>query len=842
MDQDTSNSPGKARWRERLGMGSSGNKDLPKISDEFKPVSPPPKSTAAQGISPPSARGHQPVTRPAPMAPRTPGPRTPAPMAPRTPPQAGGRPVTPVPQGAAGLGDRLRAERQAAERLAEQRVAQARGRPLQPPQNLAPPTPKSAAPERPKFSFSPEELAKDKRETPPAPPPVERGPSFAAKPSGASAAPPPPLTPPRPPLGNATAQPQRQPPKSPPGNPPPKSPPGNPPPKPQTNVSPPAGPAFQPRYNGPPQPSVGNYRSLDPPPGSLAPRPKPYADTAAFRDDPLARRPVNREYESYRRGPPQPAYGEEGYPDYRRRPPVPARSRQPAYDEDVNEVFEDDEPQRPQRRRASAHDYNRAYRDYEDGYDAEPPRRRGPWPWLAAAAAIALLAGGIIYYYLTYYKQGQTSANVPVIEAPEGGAKTTPPENSNASSPGTPGAPQPSADQRKQIYDRILGDDEVGGNQVVPTEEQPQTVEPTGDNEGQGAAPIPNPSSGTQDNSNEPLPLPLPPPGEQGNNLPSDANQQTAALGAVNKTAPQPSPEAGTSNTSDSGAPVPGQLANASEQIASSPPPAAEQSTANQPAADQVASAPEPAPAAPPKPAKPKLKVEKKPVEKVAASDDNQEGGVEPLVLVPPAQPVPAQPAPGQPATNATQIAVSDGQPQNVENPATEQKSKSFFGNLFSTTGKRKLTGKAAETADARGTGTSGNWANSPDPNKVPDSSEPQQQVVSVAPQPQPIPEPQPQPQPQPDQQASPSGTGTGYIAQLASFRSEAEALAEFDRLRAKHANVLNGLSPRVVKATVAGAARYRLGVGPLASRADASKVCNLLIAAGERDCLVRGN
>ena len=99
---------------------------------------------------------------------------------------------------------------------------------------------------------------------------------------------------------------------------------------------------------------------------------------------------------------------------------------------------------------------------------------------------------------------------------------------------------------------------------------------------------------------------------------------------------------------------------------------------------------------------------------------------------------------------------------------------------------------------------------------------------------------PAPEPQ-QPAKQAKPSGGG-GFVAQLASFRSEAEAMAEYDRLRAKHGGVLNGLSPRVVKATVAGASRYRLAVGPMASRDAASKVCNSLIAAGERDCLVRGN
>jgi hypothetical protein len=844
MDQDTSNTPGKARWRERLGMGNSG-KEMPKISDEFKPVSPPPPKSApprGPGLPPAKMQGQpQPVTRPAPMAPRT-------------PPQASGaRPVQPVPQGAAGLGDRLRAERQAAERLAEQRVAQARGkgmdRPLTPPQNLAPP-PKSAAPERPKFSFSPEELAKDKREA--APPPEREFPTFSGK-SSTSAPPPPPLTPPRPALGNAGAQRQAPPPKPQASTPPPPRPQAsNPPPKPQPSNPPPAGPAFQPRYNGPPQPTGGNYRSLDPPPGSLTPRPRPYADTAAFReepsprrDDPLARRPVpavNREYDSYRRGPalpPQPAYGEEAEgpsfsADYRRRQPTPVRARQPAYDEDVNEVFEDDEPQRPQRRRASAQDYNRAYRDYEDGYDAEAPRRRGPWLWLLGIALLAMVvAAGIVYYYLTFMKpEGQANGNVPTIEAPEQGAKTAP-ETQGGSASGTQGAVQPSAGDRKQIYDRILGDDEVGGNQVVPTQEQPQTVQPTGDNEGQGAAPIPNPASGTQDNSAEPLPLPLPPPGDQGS-LPGNANQQTAALGAVNKgTAPQPVAEPASTNTAaDDNAPVPGQLAKMSEQVASTPPPQPQPQP--QPQVEQIVSDPEPVPVETVKPAKAKVKAEKKTVQKVAAVDavdDGQQGGVEPLVLVPPAQP----------ANNQAQVAEPDASPQtqNVENTATEQKSKSFFN--FGTSGKRKLTGKAAEQANARGAGTSGNWANSPDPSKPAADGEPQQQVASIAPQPAPEPIPAPEPQPQqPVNQAKPSGTG--YVAQLASFRSEAEAMAEYDRLRAKHANVLNGLSPRVVKAKVAGGDRYRLGVGPMASRDAASKLCNSLIAAGERDCLVRGN
>jgi cell division protein FtsN len=79
-------------------------------------------------------------------------------------------------------------------------------------------------------------------------------------------------------------------------------------------------------------------------------------------------------------------------------------------------------------------------------------------------------------------------------------------------------------------------------------------------------------------------------------------------------------------------------------------------------------------------------------------------------------------------------------------------------------------------------------------------------------------------------------------LAQLASFRSEADAMAEFNRLRVKYGDLVGSLSPRVTKASVSGTTRYRLGVGPVASREAAARICNSLIAAGERDCLVRGN
>ena len=205
----------------------------------------------------------------------------------------------------------------------------------------------------------------------------------------------------------------------------------------------------------------------------------------------------------------------------------------------------------------------------------------------------------------------------------------------------------------------------------------------------------------------------------------------------MNKSAgPQPAPEPLSTNVTDDGAPVPGQLAKRAGEIAAQPPPQIE----------QVVNEPEPQ-IQPEKPAKPKLRVEKKPPKKVvtaeqpaAGQDDlgaGQNGGVEPLVLVPPAQTGAdqAQTIAGSQAPIA-QPDVAQPQP---ETAAGEQKSRSFF-NFGS--GKRKLTGKAAEKAMAQG--NSGNWTNLPTPDAAgtPAADDASQQVAAVTPEAQPAPEP----------------------------------------------------------------------------------------------------
>jgi hypothetical protein len=229
-------------------------------------------------------------------------------------------------------------------------------------------------------------------------------------------------------------------------------------------------------------------------------------------------------------------------------------------------------------------------------------------------------------------------------------------------------------------------------------------------------------------------------------------------------------------------------------------------------------------------------------VEQADYAGDTTSTGAEPLVLVPPGQPV---------ASNGESLDQAPPPVQQQAEQAPEQKSRSFFNFGKSSGGSQKLTGKAAERAaglEASDTVINTNYANARQAKAASDDTGAGEQVASLAPEPGPeaqiIPEPEQQ-QPQqsaPETTEQPQQAATGYVAQLASFRSEAEALAEYDRLRSRHADLLNGLSPRVTKAVVSGSSRYRLGVGPLASRGAASKLCSNLIASGERDCLVRSN
>ena len=164
-------------------------------------------------------------------------------------------------------------------------------------------------------------------------------------------------------------------------------------------------------------------------------------------------------------------------------------------------------------RRASANDYNQAYRENEGAYGDERRRSSGPWLLLLFLMLAAGAAGAGVWYYQTKVKTVATNGSTdsaPVVAAPEQSAKSAPeqPLDGQTNAAG-------SATSKKQIYDRIIGDNEVLGGQVVPTEEAPiQPEAQQGD-----AEQIPQPAGSLRFplGRRRALPLPMPPPPGTGN-------------------------------------------------------------------------------------------------------------------------------------------------------------------------------------------------------------------------------------------------------------------------------------------------------------------------------------
>lgn len=83
---------------------------------------------------------------------------------------------------------------------------------------------------------------------------------------------------------------------------------------------------------------------------------------------------------------------------------------------------------------------------------------------------------------------------------------------------------------------------------------------------------------------------------------------------------------------------------------------------------------------------------------------------------------------------------------------------------------------------------------------------------------------------------------GGGFVVQVTSQRSEADARTAYGSLQRKFPGVLGAYQPTIQSAEVAGRGTYyRARVGPFSSSADASTVCNNLRAAGG-DCVVQRN
>jgi hypothetical protein len=758
MDQNSTNGSetDKRNWRERLGIGA---KEMPKLSDEFRDVS---ASPDAARQAPPGA---QPVTRPAPMAPRAPraaasATSTASPEPRPAPPRATPR----MPDNAAqeALAEKLRAQRVAAEKLAEQRVQAARERAegRSPPAEAAPPagqrpaTPRTPPPapskprvsvppppsgSRPKFSFAEE----------PAPTRDLRGGGDAPAPRAGA-----PLSPPRPALG---------------GQPPflrPSAPGADTRPQPPYRPVDPAA-----NYGAPPR--------LQPPPGRGG-----FGAEPGSQGYPPARGPQRRPpaLESYPRQTEQRDYPEGEYEDGRQAPRLgrPARGRSA---EDFDEVFEDDGGTR---QRASARDYQSAYGEGEDVFAEDQRRSGGPWLLLLALLATALVAGGGFWYYNSNMRDvagtGTSSGEVPVVNAPADPSKVA---------PEVPAAGTEEPARRKQIYDRIVGEQEVLGGQIESTEEipvPPASAQPVGEVPGAtGVNPIPVPDGieglPTVD---EPPPLPLPPADEQGS-LGQNSTERIAATAA--------GPEQGATAPPAAAASDPASTASTSSVALLPPPPepatdgAAVVSETAEPASTRSSGVEDVEAAAPPPPPKKKPAAKKKPPE--------ENLGAEPVVLVPPSQV--AVSSGNETVSSAPLVVAEEAAPT-----APERKPRSIM-DLF------------------RGSGSSDNAA----------AAQPQTRVAAV--------EPAPPAAPARKAAEAQPATGSGFVVQLSSFRSASEARKEYGRLSSLYPSVVGGLQEQIRETSVGGSTRYQLGLGPLPSRSDATRVCSALITAGESDCIVRG-
>jgi SPOR domain len=770
MDQNTSGGSDKRNWRERLGIGTKDAKgsDMPRVASEFKPARP-------NVMTPMAAR---------PAAPPPVSSVSPAPMAPRVaarPVQVAtaARPPSLQPD---ALALKLKSQREAAEKMAEQRVIAARQR------AEAALAPMAAPPGKPKFAFADEDvkpvrpIAQQPVQQQPAqhqqmqqqPLQQQRGPAQrpASLPQSAT-----PLPPPRPQLGGSVPVPQRA-----------------PVPKPQAY---PQGQPFnqqqgysnnyvpvsqqQPQQNYAPPPA---YRPIDPATG-YAPPPA-YVPNPGFAQAPRQNYDMGAPAQPRLNMPPRNPQMNPAPTGY---DPRMAPSPQRGYNEpEADDIFEQPLPQRGQRR-ATANDYQRAYRESESGYEEES---RSNVPWILVGLLALVLAGfGSIWAYANYVKPvmvGNNSANteqtVPVVKAPEQATKVTPTVEAE---PAAAAAGQVVTPTKKQIYDRIVGDREVLGGQIVPTEETP--VQPS-----TNAQPVPAPDAGT---GTDGIPLPLPPPpgatgdGQQGSLEPSPKSDQQIAtitpaasesLAAVPLVAPPQIPEAPVPGTQEPLKPAQTDAPLAEEKINDSPAPTPEPAT--------------------------KIQTEKP--KKIATAPKIEKSlGSKPVVLVPPSKRVVVRkPQNTEVASNsAADSLYGDGTDvvDTTLEPATPivaaPKRKSLL-DLFKRD-KGTVDQDIVEAAPAI-------------------TTQPAQKVATLSPE-----------------VTAPKPTGA-FVAQLASFKSKSEATQEYARMKAKHGAIISRYAPIISQAQVAGTTRYRLNLGPMASSGVASSFCQSLFAAGERDCLVQ--
>jgi len=755
MDQGSGDTD-KRNWRERLGINKNGtSSDLPKIADEFKPAA---QRPSVHGAARPAPMAPRMAPRPAPAAarpaaqpaqpaqtlrPAQPAARGSAPSAAVAPPRpAPAQPAQPSPRtppiSADALAAKLKEQRDAAEKLAIQRVASAK-------QKV---DARVEATGKPKYAFADNDSSQQKLQQQPARPPVAPPmPQPGLRPTMA----PPSVAPVHAPQ---SYQPQPYQPSYPPTYPTsfnPQAPAGYRPIDPSTGFA--QAPTFQPR--APLQQQM---------PPQMAPQAPPQQQLPVQQQlHPQQQQPSLRPNFNPTQRPAAPGFQSPGFqprannPAQARMPqlplsPAPVANQGPRLGSiSQDDVFEDaPAPRAP--RRATANEYQQAYRDeLSDNYEQDRPRVLG---WILTAVILALLAAFGGWYYLQFNKPAKLATNgQPVaVEAPVTPAKV-PAEAAATTAPAEQAG-------KKLIYDRIEGDHEVPGGPLKSSEQSPNL-------QGGAAAPPAAGNTGA-------VPLPLPPPpaanGKQGAIDTSDGKTDVALItpaaepsSAANSSVATPDPKlAAAAVPAPDGLPMP--ASSESVGAASATPPTA--ADAAKPAAADPTLAP----------------VKKDPPKKVVATApadaSTKSLGAKPVVLVPPAAPV----AP--------------------------------LSRTLSPASKQVAAAQAPVVVDSAG-GLYGDAPLAPAAPVPPKAASISPAVQSAA-------------------------ASSGSQVQLASFASQAEASAEYQRLVAKHGAIISRYAPLIEQTQVAGATRYRLDLGPMANIDTAQNVCATLIAAGERDCQVR--
>jgi hypothetical protein len=748
MDQNSTDGTDKRNWRERLGIGAKDG--LPRASADFKE---PASARSAAAPARPAASS----VKPAPMAPR---------IAPRANPVA---PAAPAPSARAtsgpsdALAAKLRAQREAAEKLAEQRVNAARQRP----------EPPATEQSKPKFSFADSNAARP--QTPaPVTPAAPTPPKFAA----------PSQQPARQQLGQGTGF-KPVTPAVPPSY-------AQQPPQRSFAPTPPAQPPYQRQYTQPPYQAQPGYRPIDPgtgyaqPPAYVPPQQRPNYTPPAYQPQAGSRGQVPM------RGPASPYQA--GQADLRSSPRLGSTGAvrsppQVGFEDEQDDIFE--QPAAPAGRRATANDYQQAYRNAEPAYEDDLPRSRLPLIlMILLVLALASGIGGIWAYNNLIKGASSTSAQnaaAPVVAAPTQPTKVDPDVNSK-----TDQASQPAAGtNKKQIYDRIIGDHEVLSGQMKANEEAP--VQP----DGNAAPPAPGdqPSAGTGDNG---MPLPLPPPPGSSGGTQGSLEQNNGSKVAQNTTAAEPSSAA---LSTGGGLPAPAVPAARTATTTIEPPVPSSQPSklaTSEAGANTITDQPDPVATPPAKPVASKVAQAKK----AATAKVEKDLGTKPVVLVPPADGVAVEPsiAPiGQVAVGSNNSLYNGPAVGNSAQPA----SPAVMAQPTPVAPKRKTLGDLFKSSSA-----------APATTQVANNAQTSPQVAA----------------------SNPAG---GFVAQLTSFKTKTEASDEYARLVKKHGAIISKYAPIIETAEVAGSPRFRLNIGPMATMEVATNICSSLFAAGERDCVV---